>query len=188
MKQDIKIIDCTLRDGGYINNWDFGTENAKAVINSLQNANIDFINRNHFIEADWLINNNHIVENVSTLYGKTEIRHVVIDKKSWFKKKHGINTGFPKQIVDLEYIPYNNLSQIDIQEPLIVLFISDGNGFIDKIDTDLAVIHMGFLLPNNILRHASRRQGCVTDTDFYEYISKIKKNKHNIGISLVKIK
>ena len=25
---NIKVLDCTLRDGGYINNWDFGIEKA----------------------------------------------------------------------------------------------------------------------------------------------------------------
>ena len=41
-KNGIKILDCTLRDGGYINNWDFGTK-AKDIVNLLQKANIDFI-------------------------------------------------------------------------------------------------------------------------------------------------
>ena len=40
---NIKILDCTLRDGGYINNWDFGKEKAKIIINLLQNAGIDCI-------------------------------------------------------------------------------------------------------------------------------------------------
>ena len=28
----INILDCTLRDGGYINNWEFGLENIKKTI------------------------------------------------------------------------------------------------------------------------------------------------------------
>ena len=147
-----------------------------------------FINRNHFTESDWLNNNKDIVENVSSLYGKTVIRMVSIDKRNWFKKKHNLNTNFQKQTVNIEYIPYEKLSKLDIQTPLIVLFIHDGTGFYDKIGTDLAVVHMGFLLPGNILRHASRRTGNVTDTDFEKYVSIHKKNKHNIGIALVKIK
>lgn len=39
----IKILDCTLRDGGYINNWDFGFENAQNIISMLQDALIDYI-------------------------------------------------------------------------------------------------------------------------------------------------
>ena len=39
----IKILDCTLRDGGYVNNWHFGFNNIKSIIRDLSNANIDFI-------------------------------------------------------------------------------------------------------------------------------------------------
>lgn len=39
----IKILDCTLRDGGYINNWEFGNENIKKIIYKLADANIDII-------------------------------------------------------------------------------------------------------------------------------------------------
>lgn len=40
---DIKILDCTLRDGGYINNWHFGNENVKKIIHNLEDANIDIV-------------------------------------------------------------------------------------------------------------------------------------------------
>jgi len=153
-----------------------------------KNNKVDFVYRNHFIESDWLKNNKSLVENVSNLYAKTAIRHVVIDKKSWFKRVHNIDTDFQKQTVDIEYIPYKNLSKIDIQSPLIVLFIHDGNGLQKKIGTDLAVVHVGFLLPGNILRHASSDYGRVMDTDFEAYVNKRRQNKHNLGIALVKIK
>ena len=39
----IKILDCTLRDGGYVNNWAFGLENSRAVISDLAHAGIDII-------------------------------------------------------------------------------------------------------------------------------------------------
>ena len=151
-----------------------------------KNGKIDVLCRNHFTETDWLKNNEF--ENISNRYGGVSVRHVVIDKKSWFKKVYNIDTDFEKQPVDIEYIPYENLSKINIQSPIIVLFIHDGDGFIDKIGTDLAVVHMGFLLPGNILRHASRQYGRVMDVDFESYINKRKQNKHNLGISLVKIK
>ena len=40
---NIKVLDCTLRDGGYINDWNFGTEKAKVIISLLQKAMIDYI-------------------------------------------------------------------------------------------------------------------------------------------------
>ncbi len=153
-----------------------------------KNGDIDFLNRNHFTESDWLQNNTNMFENVSNQYGKTKIRHAVIDKKAWFKKKHNINTKFKKQNIDLEYISYSDLQTIKNTETLIVLFIYDNPKIYDKIGTDLAVIHVGFLLPNGKLRHASSQQGRVIDVDFIEYVNKRKQNKNNIGISLVKIK
>ena len=39
----IKILDCTLRDGGYINDWMFGSKNIQSIINELANSGIDFI-------------------------------------------------------------------------------------------------------------------------------------------------
>ncbi len=32
-KNNIKILDCTLRDGGYVNDWNFGKENIEGIIN-----------------------------------------------------------------------------------------------------------------------------------------------------------
>lgn len=153
-----------------------------------KDGKIDFINRNHFIESDWLINNSKLLENISSKYGKTKIRTVVIDKKSWLKKLHNIDADIQKQTVDIEYIPYDELSVIKNKEPLIVLFISGNSKICDKIGTDLAVVHMGFLLPDGVLRHALSKQKRVLDTDFYEYVNRRKQNKNNIGIALVKIK
>jgi len=39
----IKVLDCTLRDGGYINNWNFGRENIKKIISKLADTNIEVI-------------------------------------------------------------------------------------------------------------------------------------------------
>ena len=40
---NVKILDCTLRDGGYINNWDFGIKKSQIIISLLQQANLDYI-------------------------------------------------------------------------------------------------------------------------------------------------
>ena len=169
------------------------TSIANGDINKLNNirykdGNIDFVNRNHFISTDWLNNNKDIVENVSDVYGKTKTRTVIIDKQKWLKKRHNITSNIKPQKADIKYIPYEDLHEINANEPLIVLFIYRNPKIYDIIGTDLAVIHMGFLLPNGKLRHASKKQGYVVDTDFNDYIKNIKQNKHNIGIALVKIK
>ena len=39
----IQILDCTLRDGGYINNWKFGRKTIQSILDKLEHANIDII-------------------------------------------------------------------------------------------------------------------------------------------------
>lgn len=40
---NIKILDCTLRDGGYINDWKFGKKNINGIIANLVQAQIDIV-------------------------------------------------------------------------------------------------------------------------------------------------
>ena len=39
----IRLLDCTLRDGGYVNIWNFGSKEIYKIIKSLTEANIDYI-------------------------------------------------------------------------------------------------------------------------------------------------
>lgn len=39
----IKVLDCTLRDGGYCNQWNFGYKNIKRILNGLTEADIDIV-------------------------------------------------------------------------------------------------------------------------------------------------
>ena len=39
----IRLLDCTLRDGGYINNWEFGCETIKDTIARLEEACVDIL-------------------------------------------------------------------------------------------------------------------------------------------------
>lgn len=43
MKQNVGILDCTLRDGGYINDWKFGHETLVSVFSHLVSAGVDFV-------------------------------------------------------------------------------------------------------------------------------------------------
>jgi len=153
-----------------------------------KNGDVNFVSRNHFASIDWLENNKNIVENVSYKYGKTAVRTAVIDKQNWFKRMHNIDVKMPKQTAKIEYIPYSRLNEIQTDKTLIVMFIVDNPKIVDKIGTDLIVAHVGFLLPNGKLRHASSRYERVVDVDFNEYATERAKNKNNLGITLLEIK
>ena len=66
----------------------------------------DFINRNHFIETDWIKNNSGLVRDATEQYGKTKQRTVVIDKQNWMKKNHNININTQPQTVKLKYYTF----------------------------------------------------------------------------------
>jgi hypothetical protein len=38
-----RILDCTLRDGGYVNNWEFSTENTQEIIKSLIKSKVEIV-------------------------------------------------------------------------------------------------------------------------------------------------
>lgn len=54
MKKKFKILDCTLRDGGYVIDWNFKNKNIQSIMNDLVQAKIDFI------ECGFLKNCNYI--------------------------------------------------------------------------------------------------------------------------------
>lgn len=70
----VKILDCTLRDGGYINNWKFGKDAIKNIINHLTDAKIDII------ECGFIRNEAH--ENDSTVFNSMQQIADVIYPKS----------------------------------------------------------------------------------------------------------
>lgn len=41
--RDLKILDCTLRDGGYYNNWDFDFELIKNYLSAMEATSVDFV-------------------------------------------------------------------------------------------------------------------------------------------------
>lgn len=43
MVSDIKLLDCTLRDGGYVNDWKWGYSCAKAIIRALVKAKVNMV-------------------------------------------------------------------------------------------------------------------------------------------------
>ena len=40
---DIRLLDCTLRDGGYVNDWKFGHDSLVGIFERLVDANVDII-------------------------------------------------------------------------------------------------------------------------------------------------
>ncbi len=47
----IQVLDCTLRDGGYCNNWEFGKKNISLIMDALTEANVDIVECGYLTES-----------------------------------------------------------------------------------------------------------------------------------------
>ena len=43
MEKNVQVLDCTLRDGGYVNDWNFGHSVITGIYKRLEAAGMDFI-------------------------------------------------------------------------------------------------------------------------------------------------
>lgn len=102
MSKKIELLDCTLRDGAYIVNAEFGTPAIKGIIDKLEKANIDII------ECGWLKNSAH--------KEGTSFYHVPDDFKNYLSKKNS-NIMYTVMIdwdrYDLSYLPECDGQTID---------------------------------------------------------------------------
>lgn len=85
----VNILDCTLRDGGYVNNWEFGYEHIKYIRSKLEECRTDVIElgfmRNETYNPDRAIFNS--VQQVSDIIGKKKdgyIYSTLIEMANYF--------------------------------------------------------------------------------------------------------
>jgi 4-hydroxy 2-oxovalerate aldolase len=101
--KNLYVLDCTLRDGGYINNWKFGKENIHKIISKLIDANIDII------ECGYLTNKQE--------YDLEYSQYNTIERIKEFLPSDHKNSLFVVMINYGEYnideIPYNDETSID---------------------------------------------------------------------------
>jgi len=100
---NIKVLDCTLRDGGYVNDWNFTQSQVYKIINSLERSNIDII------ELGYLDEKRGGREN-STLFNTVFSAGDVLN---------GISTSFQKVVMidlfafDVDKLPKQTDTKID---------------------------------------------------------------------------
>lgn len=112
--KNIKVLDCTLRDGGYVNDWNFGFDNARKIVSFLDKSKLDYIEIGYldtknsikdktlfssFQEINDFLKNDLISENLVVMitYSSFPIKMVPFVEDSKIKsirlifKKHQIN-------------------------------------------------------------------------------------------------
>lgn len=110
MAKSIKILDCTLRDGGYINNWDFGYENIETIVQNLFCANVDFI------ECGFLKKNIPYSKN-KTLFNNTAQFLNIINEFEIFKTiKNKLNNSNTPKKQSSKFCLMINYGDVDIDD------------------------------------------------------------------------
>lgn len=137
---NIKVLDCTLRDGGYVNNWDFGQTLSQKCLKNLSDAHIDYVeigflqdceyNKektifnsipeiNNIVQSDFKYNSKIVA---MIVYGKFDISKIIprteVTKLEAIRvtfKKHEIPTVFEylKKIKDCGYQLFVNPTNVD---------------------------------------------------------------------------
>lgn len=72
----IHVLDCTLRDGGYCNNWEFGFDNIRKITDGIVNAGIEIV------ECGFLTNKIEYNKDVSKYTTVEEIAAVIPDNRN----------------------------------------------------------------------------------------------------------
>lgn len=78
---DIKLLDCTLRDGGYVNDWEFGHNNLVSVFERLVDAGVDIIEIGFLDERRPFDINRSIMpdtDSVEKIYGNLEKKQTMV--------------------------------------------------------------------------------------------------------------
>lgn len=89
----LNVLDCTLRDGGYCNKWEFGFQNVQDIIKGLVEANIDII------ECGFLTNKVEYHENLTKFSDISQISKFI-----------------PKNRCDKLFVAMINYGEYDVEE------------------------------------------------------------------------
>ena len=81
MGQTVQLLDCTLRDGGYLNDWCFGRDNLVSIFERLVDAGIDILEIGFLDERRPFDCNRSIMpdtESVAKIYGSLDRKNTMI--------------------------------------------------------------------------------------------------------------
>ena len=77
---NIRLLDCTLRDGGYINDWNFGFHTTRDIIRKLVDSQVDYVeigflrnctyDKDHSLYNNWLFTINMTLQSWSHMMEK----------------------------------------------------------------------------------------------------------------------
>lgn len=99
----IHILDCTLRDGGYCNEWRFGFENVKKIVDGLAEANVEII------ECGFLTNKVQYDPNITKFTSINQIAKIIPENREGMIFVAMMNYGE----FDIEELPVQDDSPVE---------------------------------------------------------------------------
>lgn len=187
----INILDCTLRDGGYINNWNFSKEEYAQIIKNLQKANIDYIEigfLHHNINNDLFEDCSNLVKMVQ--YSKVQITDISEAENSKIKtlriifKKHESKDAleYCAKVKNKGYNIFTNITFCDqySNDELIKLIRQ-----INKIEPHAVTItdSMGVFSPDDV-----KRINKIVKNELRENIALCFHSHNNLNLSFLNAK
>lgn len=133
---NIKILDCTLRDGGYVNNWEFSDESIINIIRSLINARIDII------ECGFISQKNGKKKN-SSVFNSIEKANEILKKAQPDLSKNEFCVMINHGEYDLETLPVFDSSKDFIEG---IRFAFHKKNWKDAIEESRIIIGKGYNL------------------------------------------
>lgn len=100
--KDINILDCTLRDGGYINDWNFDEETYFDIVSSLCSAGVDIVELG--------ILGKPFAEDFSTRY--VDLKKIIVPEEKKGDTRFSVMGSYPE--IDSYKFPNKQLTHIDI--------------------------------------------------------------------------
>ncbi|MCY6483672.1 aldolase catalytic domain-containing protein [Clostridium aestuarii] len=137
---NIEILDSTLRDGGYVNNWRFNSYTASKIVKSLNQANIDIVELGYVNDTKGASIDSTLFSNIEDikkiLYTNNTSRYVVminygdvnIEKVQYNQEIFGIRLAFHKKNWKKALIDAKNLIELGYNvliQPMLTINYSD---------------------------------------------------------------
>lgn len=100
---EIKLLDCTLRDGGYVNNWEFGSDSIHRIVDGLVDSGVEIVEIGFLRDLPYL--NNKSVYSQPVDYKRFIERHSSSGVKfaAMIEGKEDVSKQFPiEKIAELK--------------------------------------------------------------------------------------
>ncbi|MBN1155686.1 DUF1460 domain-containing protein [candidate division KSB1 bacterium] len=151
-----------------------------------KNGEINFKSRNHFVVADWLVNNEWLLDNITTKIGSNYSHRMYknIDNTQ-FLSKFGVTDTIEHKLLPLDFIPHAYILKLTDK-----LCTSDIICFVTR-KRNIFVDHMGFVIIKNnrvYLRHASKLSQRVKDELLATKIQTLSQQKYSAGVIILRLK